>query len=79
MKRVNVNLFPNMLFMQYAIIFKMAYVELMFFLHYYKTYALAMQLFYVKLTLYKKELFQKGVMYLHLFTYLLNYLQNCRM
>ena len=30
-----------------------------FYLHYYKTYALAMQLFYVKLTLNKKELFSK--------------------
>ena len=58
MKTVNVNLFSYILIMPDAIIFKMAYVEL-FFLHYYKTYVLAMQLFYVKLTLYKKELLSK--------------------
>ena len=59
MKRVNVNLFSYMLIMLYAIIFKKAYVELMIYLHYYKTYLLAMQLFYVKLTLYRKKLFSK--------------------
>ena len=33
--------------------------SLCFYLHYYKTYVLAMQLLYVKLTLYKKELISK--------------------
>ena len=56
MKRVNVNLFPYMHYMLDAIIFKMAYVELMFL---FTLYVLAMQLLYVKLTLYKKELCSK--------------------
>ena len=61
-----------------AIIFKMAYVELMFYLHYCKTYVLAMQLLYVKLTLYKKELFSKGgdIPTLILQVLQRNYLQN---
>ena len=58
MKRINVNQFSYMLIMLDAIIFKMTYGSLCFYLHY-KTYALAMQLFYVKLTLHKKELFSK--------------------
>ena len=33
--------------------------RLCFYLHYYKAYVLAMQLLYVKLTLFKKELFSK--------------------
>ena len=52
--------------------------SLCFYSHYYKTYALPMQLFYVKLILYKKELFSKrGDVPTHIVCTTANLLAEC--
>ena len=78
MKRVNVNLFSYMLFMLDAIIFKRS---LCFYLHY-KTYICISYAYVLRMLNWpyiRKNYFQKGVMYLHLYCiYVLQqiYLQN---